>query len=99
MADLKFSRRGLVGVYIHGVNVVPPGLVVGAAEAPAEAQGVNWLIAGGIVAIGAIGIVHSNRSSKRNPLPQPPGAPPGAACIPPILPPPGPGSPPAPAPC
>lgn len=96
LADLKFTRQGLAGIYIQGVNVIPPSLVVRADEASGEAAGINWLIPVGIVAIGAIGIIHSNRSSKRSPEP---GPEPAAACVPVFLPPPGPGGPPPPAPC
>ena len=98
VADLKFSRRGLVGVYIHGVNIVPPGLVVRAAEGSGEAASVNWLIPAGIVAIGVIGIAYNNQNNKRSPEPAPASSasPASPACPPSFPAPPGPGGPPPP---
>ena len=96
LADLKFTRRGFAGVYINGVNIALPVVVVRAAEESGGAAEINWLIVGGMVAIGAIGIVESNRRS--DPPPQSESTPAAAAC-PPVFPvPPAPGLPPAPAP-
>ena len=100
LADLKFSRRGLVGIYVNGVNVIPPSLVVRAAEASGEAAGINWLIPAGIVAAGVIGIAYSNQKSQRSPEPATAAAPAAPACVPGFPAPPGPGGPPPPpAPC
>ena len=89
LADLKFTRQGLAGIYIHGVNVIPPSFVVRAAEATGEAAGINWFIPVGIVAAGVIGVAYSNQKSKRSPEPVP-------ACPASFPVPPGPGGPPPP---
>ena len=68
MADLKFTRHGLAGLYVHGINIAPRAGVLRAAEATGELPEVNWWLAGGVAALAAFLIVQDNKRS--NPSPQ-----------------------------
>ena len=71
MADLKFTRHGLAGLYVHGINIAPRAGVLRAAEATGELPEVNWLLAGGVAALAAFLIVQDNKRSKPSPQTSP----------------------------